>query len=55
MDLGKFSPEKEELIDADLNATTFDVRYLIALTDPATEIIHGLILSSETQVTFSRM
>ena len=46
VDLGKFSPEKEELIDADLNATTFDVRYLIALTDPATEIIHGLILSS---------
>ena len=25
--------------------TTFDVRYLIALTDPLTEIIEGVILS----------
>jgi len=45
MDLGKFSPEKEEVIIAEKNLTTFDVRYLIALTDPKTEIIEGIILS----------
>lgn len=45
VDLGKFSPEKEEIINEELNITTFDVRYLIALTNPATEIIEGIILS----------
>jgi len=28
-----------------LNVTTFDIRYLIALTNPDTEIIEGIILS----------
>jgi len=45
VDLGKFSPEKEEIVVNDLNLTTFDVRYLIALTNPETEIIEGIILS----------
>ena len=45
VDLGKFSPEKEEIITKDSNFTTFDVRYLIALTNPKTEVIEGIILS----------
>lgn len=45
VDLGKFSPEKEEVVVTELGLTTFDVRYLIALTNPHTEIIEGIILS----------
>lgn len=45
VDLGKFSPENEEIVIDDSNLTTFDVRYLIALTNPKTEIIEGIILS----------
>ncbi|MCK9401312.1 MAG: hypothetical protein M0Q51_15140 [Bacteroidales bacterium] len=45
VDLGKFSPEKEEIVIEDSGLTTFDVRYLIALTNPLTEIIEGIILS----------
>lgn len=45
VDLGKFSPEKEEVINTELNITTYDIRYLIALTNPQTEIIEGIILS----------
>lgn len=45
VDLGKFTPENEEVINAELNITTYDVRYLIALTNPETEIIEGIILS----------
>lgn len=45
VDLGKFSPEKEEIIIEELNISTFDIRYLIALTNPKTEIIEGIILS----------
>ncbi len=45
VDLGKFSPEKEEPVIAEKNITTFDVRYLIALTDPKTSIIEGIILA----------
>lgn len=44
VDLGKFSPEKEEIIVESSRLTTFDVRYLIALTNPKTEIIEGIIL-----------
>lgn len=44
VDLGKFSPENEEIVITDSNLTTFDVRYLIALTNPQTEIIEGIIL-----------
>jgi hypothetical protein len=45
VDLGRFSPEKEEIIIAGSNLTTFDVRYMIALTDPKTDIIEGIILA----------
>ena len=45
VDLGRFSPEREEIVIESSNLTTFDVRYLIALTNPKTEIIEGLILS----------
>jgi hypothetical protein len=45
VDLGRFTPEKEEIIIEGSNLTTFDVRYLIALTNPKTEIIEGIILS----------
>lgn len=45
VDLGKFSPEKEENVIEDYPFTTFDVRYLIALTNPITETIEGIILS----------
>lgn len=45
VDLGKFSPEKEEIVLEKKNLTTFDVRYLIALTNPKTGIIDGVILS----------
>ena len=44
VDFGKFSPEKENTIFESSNLTTFDVRYLIALTNPKTEIIEGVIL-----------
>ncbi len=45
VDLGKFSPEKEELVFEKQNLTTFDTRYLIALANPHTEIIEGIILT----------
>lgn len=45
VDLGKYSPEIEEVIFEEWNITTFDVRYLIALTNPHTEIVEGVILS----------
>jgi len=45
VDLGKFSPESEEIVVNNSGLTTFDVRYLIALTNPQTEIIEGIILS----------
>ena len=45
VDLGKFTPENEEVINEELNITTYDVRYLIALTNPDTEVIEGIILS----------
>ncbi|NEW83660.1 MAG: nuclease [Mariniphaga sp.] len=45
VDLGKFSPEREEVVFIENNLTTFDVRYLIALTDPKTGIIEGIVLA----------
>jgi len=45
VDLGKYSPEKEEVIIEEPKLTTFDVRYLIALTNPKTEVIEGIILT----------
>lgn len=46
VDLGKFSPQFEEIVNTKYNLTTFDVRYLIALTNPSTNIIEGIVLSS---------
>jgi hypothetical protein len=45
VDLGRFTPEKEEIVVLENNLTTFDVRYLIALTNPKTDIIEGVILA----------
>ena len=45
VDLGRFSPEREDIVIEGSDLTTFDVRYLIALTNPKTEIIEGIILS----------
>jgi hypothetical protein len=45
VDLGRFSPEREEFVVEEKNLTTFDVRYLIALTNSKTEIIEGIILT----------
>ncbi len=45
VDLGRFSPEKEEFVIEEKSLTTFDVRYLIALTNPKTEVIEGIILA----------
>ena len=44
VDLGKFTPALEEVIVETGNLTTFDVRYLIALTNPETLEIEGVIL-----------
>jgi len=44
VDLGKYSPETEELVMEDSNVTTGDIRYLIALTNPQTNIIEGIVL-----------
>lgn len=45
VDLGKFSPEAEAIVISEKNLTTFDVRYLIALTNPTTGIIEGVIVA----------
>lgn len=45
VDLGMYTPESEEIVFSDLGISTFDIRYLIALTNPNTEIIEGIILS----------
>lgn len=46
IDLGKYSPQFEEVICDNPVLTTYDVRYLIALTNPATLKIEGFVLSS---------
>jgi len=45
VDLGKYSPEFEIVINKEFQITTKDIRYLIALTNPSTEIIEGIILT----------
>ncbi len=44
IDLGKYSPEYEKVIVPDLQLTTKDVRYLIALTDKKDLTVKGIIL-----------
>ncbi len=46
VDLGKYTPEIEELVIEDSKITTRDIRYLIALTNPQTNVIEGIILVS---------
>jgi len=50
IDLGKYSPEYEEDIDVGVGYTPKDVRYLIALTNPQTYIIEGIVLMSGEQL-----
>lgn len=45
VDLGKYSPEIEEIVIPNLKISTHDIRYLIALTNQETEIIEGIILA----------
>lgn len=45
VDLGRFSPEKEETVIEGKDLTTYDVRYLIALTNSNISIIEGIILT----------
>ena len=44
VDLGKYSPEYDEVISGCSGFTTKRVRYLIALTNPETNIVEGAIL-----------
>ena len=46
IDLGLYSPQFKESVGNFVGYTTEDVRYLIALTNPHTHIIDGVILSS---------
>lgn len=46
VDLGRYSPQFEEIINNELNLTTLDVRYLIALTNSTTNEIEGIVLTS---------
>ncbi|MGF0024175.1 hypothetical protein [Parabacteroides merdae] len=46
VDLGKYTPQFEEVVNDKLNLTTYDVRYLIALTNPKTNVIEGVVLSN---------
>jgi hypothetical protein len=45
VDLGKHTPETEDIVMEASNVTTGDIRYLIALTNPKTNIIEGVVLS----------
>lgn len=44
VDLGKYSPEFEEVVPNCIGASTRDIRYIIALTEEVTGVIKGLIL-----------
>ena len=44
IDLGKYSPQFIEKFEKDINLSTGDVRYLIALTNADTKCIDGIIL-----------
>lgn len=44
VDLGKYSPQIPELIFADIDISTEDIRYLIALTNPNSKKITGAVL-----------
>ena len=44
VDLGKYSPETDEIVMEGSDITTGDIRYLIALTNSQTNIIEGVVL-----------
>lgn len=44
VDLGKYTPEFDIKIPDCLNLSTKDIRYLIALTDPQTNCVEGVVL-----------
>lgn len=46
IDLGKYSPQVKEAIPDLLSLSSEDVRYLIALTNPKTHVIEGVVLCS---------
>lgn len=50
VDLGKYSPAFEEVINERYNITTKDIRYLIALTNPQTGIIEGVVIAPGEQL-----
>ena len=44
VDLGKFTPQFEEIVEKSLGITTEDIRYLIALTEETSGTIKGVVL-----------
>lgn len=50
VDLGKYSPAFEEIINVQHNITTKDIRYLIAFTNPQTCIIEGVVIAPGEQL-----
>lgn len=50
VDLGKYSPEYEEVVPKCKGFTTRNMRYLIVLTNPETNIIEGVVLSSGSKL-----
>jgi hypothetical protein len=50
VDLGKFSPSNAIMVNEELQVTTEDVRYLIALANPASGIIEGLVITSGAEL-----
>ncbi len=45
VDLGKYTPERAEIVIEETEITTFDIRYLIALSDSKTNTIEGIIIA----------
>lgn len=50
VDLGKYSPEYEEVVPKCAGFSTRSMRYLIVLTNPETNIIEGAVLSSGSKL-----
>lgn len=50
VDLGMYTPEYEETVPGCKNFTTRDIRYLIALTNPDTHVIEGIVLSPGSEL-----
>jgi hypothetical protein len=50
IDLGRYTPEIEEVVVEGLSFTTQDVRYLIALTNSTTNVIEGVVLMPGTEL-----